>query len=144
MQGIVLDLEPHTVVSREGDMASEIYFLQTGKLLVCTLSGTQVKAIARISAGEFVGELSFFDGRPRASYVVTLEKSQLIQIQKHEIAGHLPKWYSQVATNITKKIRLLDNIIHTSNLRKSTDEDNRPLTMEEQHMLYQVISKQNA
>lgn len=144
MQGIVLDLEAHKIVSREGDLASEIFFLQSGKLLVCTLSGTEVKAIARISAGEFVGELSFFDGRPRASYVVTLEKSQLIQIQKHEIAGHLPKWYSQVATNITKKIRLLDNIIHTTHLRKSNDEDNRPLTMEEQHSLFQLISKQNA
>lgn len=143
MQGLVLELEPHSIVSREGDLASEIYFLQSGKLLVCTMSGTQVKAIARISAGEFVGELSFFDGRPRASYVVTLEKSQLIQIQKHEISGHLPTWYTQVATNIVKKIRLLDNIIHSSNLRKSTDEDNRPLTMEEQHQLYLLLSKQN-
>lgn len=143
MQGIVLELAADTVVSREGDMASEIYFLQSGKLLVCTMNGTQVKAIARISAGEFVGELSFFDGRPRASYVITLEKSQLIQIQKHEIAGHLPAWYSQVATNIVKKIRLLDNVIQSSNLRKSSDEDNRPLSMEEQHHLFQIISKQN-
>lgn len=144
MQGIVLELAADTVVSREGDLASEIYFLQSGKLLVCTMNGTQVKAIARISAGEFVGELSFFDGRPRASYVITLEKSQLIQIQKHEIAGDLPAWYSQVATNIVKKIRLLDNVIQSSNLRKSSDEDNRPLSMEEQHHLFQIISKQNA
>lgn len=143
MQGIVLDLEANTVVSREGDLATELYFLKSGRLLICTLNGTQVKAIARISPGEFIGELSFFDGRPRASYVITLEPSQLIQIAKHEIAGHLPKWYSQIAINITKKIRLLDNIIHSSNLRKSSDEDSKPLSMEEQREIYQMLSKHN-
>ena len=144
MQGIVLDLEANTVVSREGDLATELYFLQSGRLLICTLSGTQVKVIARINPGEFIGELSFFDGRPRASYVITLEKSQLIQIEKHEIAAHLPKWYSQIAVGITKKIRLLDHIIHSSNLRKSSDEDSKPLSMEEQREIYQILSKHNS
>lgn len=143
MQGIVLDLEANTIVCREGDPSTELYFLQSGKLLICTLNGTQVKAISRISPGEFIGELSFFDGKPRASYVVTLEKCKLIQIQKHEIAGHLPKWYTQIGSNITKKIRHLDHIIHTSNLRRSSEEESKPLTIEEQRSLFDVLTKQD-
>lgn len=144
MQGIVLDLEPNTVVCREGDPSSELYFLKSGRLLVCTLSGTHVKVISRISPGEFIGELSFFDGKPRASHVVTLEKCKLIQIQKQEIAGHLPLWFTEIGVNLTKKIRLLDNIIHSGSIRRSNAEESKPLSMEEQRSLYELLTKQDA
>lgn len=141
MQGIVLDLEPHTIVCREGEPSAELYFLQSGRLLVCTLSGTQVKVISRISPGEFIGELSFFDGKPRASYVITLEKCKMIQIPKHELAGHLPTWYSLIGANITKKIRQLDHIIFSGNLRRSNAEESKPLSMEEQRTFYDLLTK---
>ncbi len=140
MQGFVMELEPNTVVCREGDPSSELYFLQSGKLLVCTLSGRQVKVISRISPGEFIGELSFFDGKPRASYVVTLERSKLIQIQKHEISTQLPNWYTEIGTNITKKIRHLDHVIHDSNIRRSNAEESKPLSIDEQRVLYELLS----
>ena len=144
MQGYFLDYEPYTVITREGEASMDLYFLQTGKLLICTISGTQVKAIARINAGEFIGELSFFDGKPRSSHIVTLEKSKLIQIPKQEITPLLPKWYMQVGRSITKKIRLLDQVIHSTNqIRKGTTEEQKPLTIDEQRILYNLITQQN-
>lgn len=140
MQGTVLDYKPHTLVCREGDPSSELYFLKSGTLLVCTLSGTQVKAISRINPGEFIGELSFFDGKPRASYVITLDQCQLIQIPKQQIAGLLPKWYTQVGKNITKKIRQLDQVIHSSNLRRSNAEESKPLSIDEQRIFYDLLT----
>lgn len=140
MQGIILDFEPHTVVCREGDPSSELYFLKSGKLLVCTLSGTQVKVISRIYPGEFIGELSFFDGKARASHVVTLEKCKLIQIQKQEISGHLPLWYTEIGVNLTKKIRQLDHIIYSGNIRRSNSQESKPLSMEEQRTLYELLT----
>ncbi len=135
-----MDLDAHTIVCREGDPSSELFFLKSGKLLVCTLSGTQVKVISRISPGEFIGELSFFDGKPRASYVVTLEKCKMIKIPKQEIASHLPSWYTQIGTNITKKIRQLDHVIHGSNLRRSNTEETKPLSMEDQRIFYELLT----
>jgi CRP/FNR family cyclic AMP-dependent transcriptional regulator len=140
VQGFALDFEPHTVVCREGEPSSELYFLQSGKLLVCTLSGTQVKVISRISPGEFIGELSFFDGKPRASYVVTLEKCKMIQIPKHEIAGYLPTWYTLIGANITKKIRQLDHVIFSGNLRRTNTEETKALSMEEQRIFYELLT----
>lgn len=141
MQGLELTLKPHTIVCREGDPSSELYFLQSGKLLICTISGTQVKVLSRISPGEFIGELSFFDGKPRSSYVVTLEESKLIQIPKQQIASKLPDWYTQVGINLTKKIRLLDHIIHSSNVRRSNTEESKPLPIEEQRKIYELLTK---
>lgn len=143
MQVYNLEFGPFEVIAREGDPSTDLYFLKTGKLLICTTQGTEVKAIARIDAGVFIGELSFFDGSHRASHIVTLEKSTLVQIPKHEIAGHLPFWFLEVGKNLTKKIRRLDEIITTSNLRKIGSEDQKHLTIEEQRQLYAVITHQH-
>ena len=89
MQGIELEFEPYSVICREGDPSNDLYYLQSGKLLICTVHGNQVKAITRISPGEFIGELSFFDGKMRSSHVVTLEKSKLIQIQKQDLSRQI-------------------------------------------------------
>ena len=140
MQGFELEFEANSVIWREGDPSSDLYFLQSGKLLVCTISGTQVKAISRISPGEFVGELSFFDGRARSSHIVSLEKSKLIQIPKNEISHLLPSWYIRVGINITKKIRLLDQVINESKVRRSNSDESKPLSIEEQRKLYDLLT----
>lgn len=136
-----LVFKTHEVVCREGDESSDLYFLKEGKLLVCTIHGTQVKAIARIEPGEFIGELSFFDGEPRATHVVALEKSTVIQIPRKDVLDHLPYWYVEVGKNLTKKIRLLDSIVHQSNFRKIGAEDQKPLSIVDQRQIFAAITK---
>ncbi len=143
MHGYAQEYGPHSVICHEGDPSSDLYYLQSGKLLICTISGTQVKVIARIETGEFVGELSFFDGRPRSSHVVTLENSVVIQIPKHEISNHLPIWYLEIGKNLTKKIRLLDGVVNATNLRKFGSEENqKPLSIEDQRLFYDLLINQ--
>lgn len=142
MKGYVVDYETNHVVCREGDPSSDLFYLMTGKLLICTISGTQVKVIARISPGEFIGELSFFDNKPRASHIVTLERCKIVTFPKDEIMKMLPVWYTEAHKNLTKKIRLLDHVIQSNNLRKSSTEDQKPLTIEEQRQIFTIITQQ--
>lgn len=136
-----LEFKTHEVVCREGDPSTDLYFLKAGKLLICTIHGTQVKAIARIEPGEFIGELSFFDGANRATHVVALEKSSVIKIPRGDVLDHLPFWYVEIGKNLTKKIRLLDNIVQESNFRKIGADDQKPLTIEEQRLIFAAITK---
>jgi CRP/FNR family cyclic AMP-dependent transcriptional regulator len=133
--------KPNDVICREGDPSSDLYFLKEGRLLICTVHGTEVKAIARIEPGEFIGELSFFDGKPRASYIIAIENSTVAQIPKDEVMVHLPFWFVEIGKNLTKKIRLLDSIIHTSHFKKIGSEDQKPLSIEEQRQILTAISK---
>lgn len=133
--------KPNEVICRQGDPSSDLYFLKEGKLLICTVQGTQVKAIARIEPGEFIGELSFFDGKPRATHIVAIERSVVIQLPKDEIFSHLPFWFIEVGKNLTKKIRLLDGIVHSSNFRKIGAEDQKPLSIEEQRQILTSLNK---
>lgn len=143
MQGYEQSFDTHEVLCREGDPSTDIYLLKSGLLLACAVQGTKVIALARISPGEFVGELSFFDGKPRASHVVALEPSEVIMIPKAELANLLPHWYVQVGKNITKKIRLLDGVVHEANLRRFGKDEQRPLTIDEQRQLLKAITHQD-
>ena len=137
-----LIFEPNEIICREGEVSSDMYFIKEGHLLVCVVQGTQVKALGRIEAGEFIGELSFFDQQPRASTIVALEKSVLIQISREDVIEHLPFWFIEVGKNLTKKIRDMDKIVQTSNFKKIGSEDQKPLTMDEQRVILANINKQ--
>lgn len=143
MQAYHLEFGPNEVICRQGDPSSDLFFLKSGRLLICTTQGTQVKAIARIEPGEFIGELSFFDGKTRASHIVTLENSLVIQIPKQELMGKLPFWFMEVGKNLTKKIRLLDGIVHEKNFRKVAQEDQKPLSIEDQRKIFAAITQQH-
>lgn len=136
-----LTYKPMDIICRQGDPSEDLYFLKDGKLLICTVQGTQVKAIARIEPGEFIGELSFFDGKPRATHIIALEKSTVLQIPKDELVQHLPFWFLEVGKNLTKKIRLLDGIVHSSNIRKVGTEDQKQLSIEEQRQILTALNK---
>lgn len=144
MKAYLREFEAGEVLFREGDQSSDLYLLRSGKLLICTLQGTQVKPLATISAGEFLGELSFFDGQPRSSHVIALEKSVLFEIPKQEMATLLPYWYQQLGINLTKKIRILDHIVTQTNLRKFANKDQKPLSIDDQRRFYKAITQQNA
>jgi CRP/FNR family cyclic AMP-dependent transcriptional regulator len=144
MQGFEQTFKKNSVLCREGDVSMDIYLLKSGKLLACSVQGTKVTALSRIEPGEFVGELSFFDGKTRASHVVALEDSNVIMIPKHELSSLLPNWYIQIGKSLTKKIRLLDGVLHSSSLRRFGNEDQKPLSIEDQRVLLKAITHQDA
>jgi hypothetical protein len=141
MQGYFLEFAKNAVICREGDPSTDLFFLKKGKLLVCTVNGTQVKPLAHIIPGQFLGELSFFDGKPRQSSVIALEPCRVIQIPRSAMGPLLPPWFMQVGNGLTKKIRLLDNVIHDSNIRKSEQSECKPLSIEQQRVFYEILSK---
>lgn len=144
MQGYELKFATNEVICHEGDPLNHLYFIRSGKVLVCKLVGTEVKAIARIGAGEFLGELAFFDGHLRSSNIIALEPSTLIQIPRDEVWGELPEWFKSIGQNLTKRVRNLDDIISSSQIRLSSKEENKPLPIEQQTLFYRILTHQNS
>lgn len=142
MQSYLIELNEDQILCREGDPSSEIYMLHSGKLLVCIVNGTQVKALAKIGPGEFIGELSFFDGKPRSTHIIAIEKCTLIQLPQHEIMTKFPSWIQQVGRSLTRKVRLHDKIIHDAQIRRSSDEELR-LSIEEQRYYFELLFPKN-
>jgi CRP/FNR family cyclic AMP-dependent transcriptional regulator len=136
-----LHLSLGDVVCKEGENSNDLYFLKDGQLLVCTVVGTQVKVFGRINPGEFVGELSFFDEKPRAAHVVATEKSLVYKITTQEVRDNLPFWFKEVGKALTKKIRALDSVVQESNIRKTSMEVHKQLTIDEQRKILSSLNK---
>lgn len=144
MQGYVLNYPAHKFICREGDASMDLFFVKSGKLLVFTVAGNEIKVLSRVGSGEFIGELSFFDGHARSSNVLTLEKCTLIQIPRSEIHGQLPEWFNKICTDVTKRVRLLDQVIAEAKIRHSGDELSKPLTIDEQRYVMSLITNQDS
>lgn len=138
MESYLVELKENQVLCREGDPSSELYLLHAGKLLICVVNGTQVKALAVIHPGEFIGELSFFDGKPRGAHIIATERTTLIQLPQHEIMSKFPSWFQQIGRSLTRKVRLHDKIIHDAQIRRTNDEELK-LTIEEQRFYYDIL-----
>ena len=138
MESYLVELKENQVLCREGDPSSELYLLHAGKLLICVVNGTQVKALAVIHRGEFIGELSFFDGKPRSTHIIATEKTTLIQLPQHEIMSKFPTWFQQIGRSLTRKVRLHDKIVHDAQIRRTNDEELK-LTIEEQRFYYDIL-----
>ena len=136
-----INFAPGDVICREGEKSDDLYFLKQGQLLICTVIGTQVKVFGRINSGEFVGELSFFDEKPRAAHVVATEDSLVYKISTNEVRDSLPFWFKEVGKGLTKKIRVLDSVVQESNIRKSSLDTNKPLSIDEQRKILANLNK---
>lgn len=143
MKGQEVTFKTYEVVCREGDLSTDLYYVKSGILLACTIQGTIVKALGKITEGEFLGELSFFDGKPRASHVVAMTDCEVVKVTKQELENVLPVWFQQAGTNMTKKIRQLDKIVHDSHLRRFDTQEIKPLSIDEQRALLKVISRKS-
>ncbi len=137
-----LHFNVHEVVCHQGDETTDLLFLTEGKLLICSVQGTEVKVVSRIKPGEFIGELSFFDNQPRSAHVVAIEKSVVLQLSREKITNSLPFWFLETGKNLTKKIRLLDEILRESNYRRASLEEQKPLSIEDQRKILASINNQ--
>ncbi len=133
--------QKNTLICKKDDLDNDLYYVESGKLLVFGLEGTKVTPIAYIGAGEFVGELSFFDKTPRSAYVLAKETSELIMVEAKSKTEYMPEWLNSLAQNLSKQIRSLDERIIKKGIRISKDDSIKPLSIDEQREILQIIKE---
>jgi serine/threonine protein phosphatase PrpC len=74
-------LEPNVEVVREGAAGDEMFVLSSGRVTVERNGAT----IAELGAGGFFGEMSLVDDMPRSATVRTLERSELLVLEKKDM-----------------------------------------------------------
>ncbi|MCL1844123.1 MAG: Crp/Fnr family transcriptional regulator [Defluviitaleaceae bacterium] len=109
--------EKSEIIYVQGDEASYIYYLKSGKvqIYVGSASGSE-KILATFSGGSLFGKSAFFDNLPRASNARALKKSEIIRINKQmmtEIIGNYPKFAVDMLEYLSKTIRVFSNQIES-------------------------------
>ena len=100
-----------TTLIHEGKTIDTLYLVLDGALAVSmrALGGQEV---ARLGAGEMVGEISFIDARPPSATVTALQNSVVLAIPRGQLAAKLEqdpsfaaRFYRALATFLSDRLR---------------------------------------
>lgn len=93
--GTPLEVREGTELTKEGAPGFEFFLVLEGKV-ACSVAGRQ---IAELGSGEFFGELSLLDGKPRSATVTAVGPTRVLVLSASEFATLL-----QSAPSITVKL----------------------------------------
>lgn len=134
-------LKKDQVLCVEGERNFDLYLIQSGQLMICLSKGSQITPVAILGPDEFLGELSFFDQRPRSANVIALETCSLVKIPLSETHHYFPRWLLKLARFMTSRIRINDELIRGKGIKKASTNVNmvKPLSMQEQGYYFKIL-----
>ncbi len=100
-------LSKHILI-KEGELSHNMYWVQSGTLVVTKKQGDEDIVLEQINAGELVGEISFLDQKPRSATVRAISDCELIQIPYETIDAIFktqPKWLEILVKTLAERLR---------------------------------------
>ena len=122
-------------VIREGDYGQEAFLIQSGEVSVYITKGEEQVELARLTAGQIVGEMAFiFDG-PRTASIKATQDSNLIVISRQQFQEKLKESDPTVRAIVQM---LSQRIVDSNNTLMNRKSDLGDLK-ETAHTIYQNI-----
>ena len=82
-----LTLEPGTVVFDEGDPGDQLYVIQSGEVELSRVEAGGQRVVARLSAGDFFGELGVVLGQPCSTRAIAISKTRVLCLDAETLEG---------------------------------------------------------
>ena len=92
-----------TVLFREGEPGREMYVIQSGRVRLTRMLRGQEKTIAELPAGEFFGEMSIINDKPRTATATVVEDAQLLVLDPRTFEAMI-KANTEIAVRMVKKL----------------------------------------
>lgn len=137
----MVELKANQVLCLEGDQNSDLFIIHSGKLLVCVRKRSEITPLATLEAGEYFGELSFFDQGVRSADVIAMEDCVLVRIPQEELARQFPQWLVTIGQSMTKRLRLADEVVRAHGIKRKNTKAMQPLAMEEQGRYFRLLKE---
>lgn len=123
---------------REGDPSDAMYVIKSGKLAVTKSKQNSEIILAELGPGAMVGEMAFFDGRPRSASIKAVKEAEVICLPfkaLHAQFQNFPEWCKAI-------MRTVNDHLREANLKIKTLE--KPVSNEEElfppHTINKLIS----
>ena len=136
---LTMNLKRGDIICAEGQFDYDLFIIHSGKVLVFVTKGTKVTPLAHIESGEYLGELSFFDKKPRSANAICLEDTTVIKVPIEEASTQFPDWLETLATSITARLRHADELLAKKGIRKKNVQTMASLSIEEQREYFQFL-----
>lgn len=87
-EGTKKKVVPQDVLIQEGKAIDALYIVVEGMFSI-QLKGAGNKEVARVGAGEVLGEMSYVDSRPPSATVVAVEDSMVLAVSRDKLSAKL-------------------------------------------------------
>lgn len=108
-------LKAGETIFKEGDHPTSMFLIKRGTVLVQKLRNEGTTNLARIFSGEVIGELSFFDRRPRSATAVAESEVELLEIQFDNLdkvyQEKVPDYLKTMVAAIAERLRKANELI---------------------------------
>lgn len=101
-------LAPGHYLFREGDPPDCMYVVKVGKLAVTKAKANSEIILAEIGPGAMVGEMAFFDDKPRSASVKALKDSEVIALPYKALRAQFtqfPEWAKAIMRTVNTSLR---------------------------------------
>lgn len=109
---------------KEGDEPDAMYVVKSGRLQVIKSKGEREVILAELGPGAMVGEMAFFDLKPRSASVRAVKDSEVIALPYkallHQFAS-FPEWLKAIMKTVNEHLRKANQRIRE--LEKASGED---------------------
>jgi CRP-like cAMP-binding protein len=92
-----------TVLFEQGDEGHEMFVIHAGRVAISRRVGEREKVLAVLPPGEFFGEMSIINNRPRSATARVVEDAQLLSIDARRLETMI-RSNSEIAVRLLKKL----------------------------------------
>ena len=117
-------LEKGHYLFRENDPSDAMYVIKSGKLAVVKSKGTTEIVLAELGPGQMLGEMAFFDDKPRSASAKAVVESEVIALPFKSLRAQFsqfPEWLKAMVRTVNSHLRNANSRI--KNLEKASAEE---------------------
>jgi CRP-like cAMP-binding protein len=110
----VLNFRPGQFIFRENESSKAMYLINKGSVAIRKGKNGGYIEIAQVYSGEVIGELSFFDRKPRSASAVALTDVEALEItfdSLDKIYGEVPPYLKTIISCVAERLRRADDTI---------------------------------
>jgi len=114
---LAVELAAGEYVFREGDLGTEMYIINEGKVEILNRLGDEDRVLAVLEKGDFFGEMSVLEDLPRAASARALTDARLLQINGSTFDQMLqsnPEIAVRMMRKLSRRLRETDELLKTS------------------------------
>ena len=118
------NLKKTEVLFREGDSSDAMYVIKSGKIVITKSKGSSEVVLAELGPGDMLGEMAFFDNRPRSAGAKASVDTVVIELPFKALNTQFktfPEWLKAIVRTVNNHLRNANQKI--KNLERSTEEE---------------------
>ena len=104
----VRKLSRNDVLFREGDPSDAMYVIKTGRIAITKAKGSGEIVLAELKPGEMLGEMAFFDNKPRSAGAKAIGDAEVIALPftaLHAQFKTFPEWLKAMVKTVNSHLR---------------------------------------